>query len=117
MEPCGDQPGDMSDVDQQIGADRLGDLLESWKIECARIGTGAYDEQAWPAFLRHLLHRVIVDGFGLTVYAVGKHTEQDPGKIDLAAVSKVTPLGEVHAQDGVARFQHRQVGRHIGLRS
>ena len=78
MEPCGDQPGDVGDVNQQIGADRLGDLLESWKIEGARIGAGADDEQAWPAFLRHLLHCIIVDGFGLTVYAIGEHTEQDP---------------------------------------
>ena len=61
-----------------VGADRLGDQLESWKVEGARIGTGAYDEHAWPAFLRHLLHRVIIDGFGLTVHTVGEHTEQDP---------------------------------------
>ena len=78
MEPCGNQPGDVGDVYQQIGTDRLGNLLESWKIEGARIGTGAYDEHAWPAFLCQLLHRVIVDGFGLTVHAVGEHTEQDP---------------------------------------
>ena len=105
----------MGDVDQQICADRLGDLLKSWKIKGARIGAGADDEQAWATFLRHLLHRVIVDGFGLSLYAVGKHAEQDPGKIDLAAVGEVSPLGEVHAQNGVAGFQHGQVGRHIGL--
>ena len=78
MEPCGNQPGDVGDIDQQIGPNRLGDLLESWKIEGARIGAGADDEQAWAAFLRHLLYRVIVDDFSLTFYAVGKHTEQNP---------------------------------------
>src|ERR1051326_9143270 len=99
MEPCGNQAGDMGNIHQQIRADRLGDLLESWKIKGARIGTGAYDKHPGLTFLRQLLHRIIVDSFGLTVHAIRKYTEQDPCTIYLAAVGEVTTLCEVHTQN------------------
>src|SRR6185436_9246432 len=117
MEPGGDQSGNVGDIDEQIGADRLGNPLESWEIERPRIGARADDEHTWTAFLRKLLHHIIVDGFSLTLHAVGKYTEQESGKIDLTAVGEVAALGEVHSQDSVSWLQYREIGCHIGLGS
>ena len=39
------------------------------------------------------------------------------GYIDGTAVRQVPAMGKVHAQNGIARFQQREIHRHIGLRA
>jgi hypothetical protein len=44
MHAAGDQPGEMRHVDEQIGADLVGDLAEAREVDDARIGGAAGDD-------------------------------------------------------------------------
>ena len=59
MHAAGDEAGEMRHVDQQIGADAVGDLAEALEIPDARIGRAAGDDQLRLHFLgaaRDLVH-------------------------------------------------------------
>ena len=45
MQPRRDQAGEMRHVDHEIGADAVGDLAEARKVDDARIGRAAGDDQ------------------------------------------------------------------------
>src|SRR5438067_1975283 len=57
---------------------------------------------------------VIVDQLGLQVYAVMGEVEELAGETDRAAVGQMAALTQLHAQDGVARLEQREVDRHVG---
>ena len=115
--PAAIKPGDVGDVDHEIGADRFGDRLEFRKVERPGIGTGADHDHAWTAFFGQLADCVIVDGFRLPIDPVGKGTEKHPGEIDFAAVGQMAALREVHAENRVSGLEDGEIGGHVGLRT
>ena len=107
----------MRHVDEQIGADRIGDLAEFLEVEIARVGGETRDDHF--RFLGQRLRGecVVVDLAVVRADAVLHGAEELAGEIDLGAVREMAAVIEAHAEDGVARIDQREVGRGIRLRA
>ena len=60
---------------------------------------------------------VVVDRLGVLAHAVGDDLEGLAGEVERVAVGEVAAVGEVHAEDDVARLAGREVDGHVGLRA
>ena len=63
MKSCRHQSGDMGHVGHQERASFIGNLAETLKVDCTRIGAGTGHDQFRMVFQRKALHLVIIDRF------------------------------------------------------
>src|SRR6185369_17920730 len=80
----------------------VGDLPERREVYDARIGAGADHDHLRLVSIGKTFDFFIIDGLGFRRHAVRNDVEELAGKIDRAAVGKVSAVGEVHPEDGVA---------------
>ena len=105
----------MRHVDHQVRADGIGNSAKARKVDHARIGARPGDDELRSDPLGHARERVVVDGLCLGVHAVKMRLKIFPGQRRLAAVRQVPAVGEVHAEDAVARLQQRRIHGHVRL--
>ena len=110
------QSGEMRHVHQVERANFVGDLPHAGEIDDARIRAAPADDQLRPLFLRQLFQIVVVDGLGFLGHAIRNDAISLAGKIQMMAVGKMSAVGQVESENGVAGLQHRRVGLHVGLR-
>ncbi|CDC63331.1 putative uncharacterized protein [Clostridium sp. CAG:448] len=82
----GDKTGDVCHIHHQIGADPIGNLTETGKINHARIGGSACKDQLGAGFQCQPFHLVVVDGLRFFGNAVGDNVEIFAGDVDGGAV-------------------------------
>jgi hypothetical protein len=113
----GHEARDVRHVDEQIGADRIGNLAEFLEIEVTRIGGEARNDHL--GFFGQCLsrERVVVDLAVVRTNAVLHGPEEFSGEVHLGAVREMAAVIEAHAEDGVARVDQREIGRGIRLRT
>ena len=107
------QAGEMRHIDHEIGADLVGDRAKAPKIDDARIGRAAGDDQLRPMLLCQPLGLVHVDQVIVAADAVRNRLEPAAGQIDRRAVGQMAAGGEVEPHEGVARPHQRQ--EHLGV--
>ena len=110
-----DEPGDVGHVDEQDGADILGDRGHPLEIPDPRVGGRPADDQLRADLLRLGGHRVVVDALRVLADAVGMDLVEPAGEVERHAVGQVSAVGQVHAHDPVARLEDAEVGDHVGL--
>ena len=86
-------------------------------VDFAGIGTGTGDDQFRLVFAGLAGDVIEVDAMVALADAVRHHVVKLPGEIHRAAVRQVSALGQVHREIGVARLEHGEVDRHVGLRT
>ena len=98
----GHQARDVRHVDEQIGADRIGDLAEFLEVEITRVGGEARDDHL--RFLGERLRgeRVVVDLAVVGTDAVLHGAEKLAGEVDLGAMREMAAVIEAHAENRVA---------------
>jgi len=106
----------MRHIDHEIGTDALGDLRHALPVEAQGIGAGAADQELGLGLDGDAFHFVVIDLFVL-VETVGNDVEQLAGQVGRRTVGQVTAVTEVHAHDGIARLQDREIDGLIGLRT
>src|SRR5690606_36672540 len=110
----GHQAGEVRHVHPQLGPDLVGDLTEGGEVEVPRVGGPARDDDVGTVLQRLLAHLVHLDAVGLRVHAVGTDVVQLAAEVDLHAVREVAAVGQLEAEDLVARVdegvQHGRVG-------
>ena len=109
----GDQAGDVGHVDEQVGADLVGDGAEAGEIEDLGIGGEAGDDHLRLVLHGQALDFVVVDQ-AIGVDAVLHGVVQLAGGGHLGAVGEMAAVGQAHAEDGVAGVEQRQVHRSVG---
>ena len=60
---------------------------------------------------------VVIDALVFFAHAVGDDVVSLAGKVELVAVSKVSAVRQIHAEDGIAGLEDGGVGGLIGLRA
>ena len=105
----------MRHIDEQIGANLVGDGAETGEVQHLRIGGEAGDDH-----LRLMLHGqaldfVVVDQAGNVVDAVLHGVVDLAGEADAGAVGQVAAVGQAHAQHAVARVQQGHIHGGVGL--
>ena len=115
MHARGDQPGDVRHVDQEPGADRVGDRPEAGEVDEARIGRGAGDDHLGLVLVRQPLDLLEVDQPVLLAHAVLHRLEPLARHGGLGAVGEMAAGIQGHAEDGVAGREQGQLDRTVGL--
>src|SRR6185436_7923648 len=115
MDTGGHQSGDVRHVDEEQGADAVGDLGEAREVDRAGVGRGARDDELRPDLGGDGGQRLVVDALRLPIDAVGVNLVHPAGEVHGRAVGEMPAVGEVHAQDPVARVEHAEVGGHVRL--
>ena len=115
MRPARDQPGEMRHVDHQQRIDRVRDLSEPGKVDPARIGRSARDDQLGMIFVRQFGDRVIIDPLVLFAHAIGNGVQPLARKGRRGAVGQVPAMRQTEAHQRIARLQQRELHRHVRL--
>ena len=113
----GDQTGNVRHIDHQQAASLVGDVAQPGKVDDARIGGRARDDEFGLHFKRLTFKRVVVDDLFLLRHAIRHEVEVLTGHVDRAAVRQMAAVREVHTHDRVAGVEHRKVDRHVRLRA
>src|SRR5262249_4131044 len=112
--PAGDEAGEMRHVDEEFGADLIGDFAEAAEIDDPGIGRSAGDDHLWPVLARELCHLVEVDAVVVAPHAVGHRLETAPRHVHGRAMRQMAAGGKVEPDKDVARRHQRHKGGDIG---
>ena len=111
----GDQAREMGHVDEEEGADRVGDLAERGEVEVARIGRPAGDDHLRLVLVGEPLDLLHVAAQVLAPDVVGDDVVELARDVQLHPVGQVAAVVERHPHDRVAGLDHRHVGGVVGL--
>ena len=111
-----DQTGIVRHVHEQVGADAVGDGAEAFPVDDQRISGSTGHDHLRLVLVGQFLHLVVIDLF-FVIQAVLDGVVQLAADIHRSAVGQVAAMRQRHAQDGVARLEHRHVHRLVGLRA
>ena len=115
MGAAGDQPGEMGDVDDEIGADAVANGAEALEVPVTRIGRAAGDDQLRLVLARQRLDLIHVDPMRRPIDAIGDRLEPAPGHVDRRAVGEVSPRREIETHERVAGLHQSHEHALIGL--
>jgi hypothetical protein len=116
VEPGRDQAGRMGDVGHEIRADAVRDLAEALPVDRQRIGGRPGDNELRLVAFCEVLDLLVVDLFAF-VEAVVEGLVQPAREVDGRTVREVSAVSERHAENHIARLQHRVVDRLVRLRA
>src|SRR5262249_61994661 len=95
MCPAGDEPGEMRHVDEEVGADLIGNFAEAAEIDETGIGRSAGDDDLWAVLPGELCHLLDVDTVVIAPYAVRHGLEPAPRHVHGRAVGQVAAGGKI----------------------
>ena len=111
------QAGEMRHIDHEIRADLVRDFADAGKVDEARIGRPAGDDQLRLFGAGEVFEFLIIQDPVFLADAVLDRAEPFSRQVGRRAVRQMAAGGEAHAQHGVAGLQQRQEHRLVGLRA
>src|SRR5262245_38663407 len=99
---AGDEAGEMRHVDEEFGADLIGNFAKAAEIDEAGIGRSAGDYDLRPMLARELCHLVEVDTVVIAPHAVSHGLEPAPRHVHGRAMGQVAAGGKVEPHERVA---------------
>ncbi len=117
VDPGSDEAGDVGHVDEEVSADRIGDLAHPGEVDDLRVGRGPCGDHFGLIFLRDHGKLVVINRLALFGDTVVFHFVKFAGEIGKVPVGEVTAVGEVHRENLVAGLEDAEVDGGIGLRS
>src|SRR5258708_10948090 len=115
MHAAGDEAGEVSHIDHEVGADFVGDGAHTREVELAWIGTATTYDHLWLLALCGGFELVVVNGFGVFANLVADDAVEFAGEVEFVAVSEMAAVGEVEAENAVAWIEQGHVGGGVGL--
>ena len=115
MRAARDQPGEMGDVDNEIGANCVANRAETLEVPMARVGRAAGDDHLRLVLARQRLDLIHIDRDGSPIDAVGDWLEPAARHVDRRAVGQVAAGGEIEAHERIAGLHQSQEDALIGL--
>lgn len=118
----GNETGDVGHVGHEVGTVLVGDLAEAGIVPLTGVGRGTADENLGAEELGVLLESVKINETGGHIDLVGHGLEVDRGGRDLllgglVTVGQVSTGGEVETHDAVLGLDHGGQGSEVGSRS
>ena len=115
MQAGGDQSGEVSHVDHQQRAHRIGDLAEHLEVALAAVSAAAGNDHFRLVLVGETGHVLEIDAFVFLAHLVGDDVVSLAGEIELMAMREVSSMREIEAHDGVAWLEHGGVCGLISL--
>ena len=113
MDTAGDEAGDVGHIHHQVGAHLVGNRPEAGKVNHARIGRSARQNELGLDLHRLGLDGVVVELLGLLVHHVGDNVVELAREVHRRAVAQVAALVQTHREDRVAGLEHCEEDGHI----
>ena len=117
MHACGDEAGDVRHIDEKISADLAGKLAHAFEVDLARIGRGTDGDQRGLELTRGFFELLVIDPLVFGRNTVVGHIVKTAGEICLVTVREMAAVREVHREDLIAGFEHREIDCSVGLRA
>ena len=111
----GNQASDVRHINHEIRAYLLRNPGNPPKIDQARIGGGAGDNQLGPMLLCKRLQRLIVDGLRFALHAIGDKIVFSSAFAHRAAVRQMAAVCQIHGKNRIANLHERSISRHVRL--
>ena len=115
MHSRNDKPRNVRYIRHKIRAHFVRNLAETLVVDLSRIRACSSDNQLRFAFESDATHFVVVDEFGVGVYAVADAIEQFSAHIHFCAVREMSAVRKSHSQNGVAAFQKSVIRGEVGV--
>ncbi len=115
MRPARHQPGKMRHIDHQIRAHLIGNRAEAGKVDLARNGRAAGNDQLGVMFQRQRLDLIVVDQVVLRPHPVLHRMKPLARLVRGRPMRQVPARGQIHPQNGVTRLDQRVEHALIGL--
>ena len=115
MLAAGDEPGDVGRVEEEEGADLVGDGAERRRVDDPRVGRGAGHDHLGAVLEGEVAHLVEVDALVAGGHAVGHEPVEATRGVDRRPVGEVSALIQAEAEHGVADLEGGEVGGHVGV--
>ncbi len=109
------QTGEMGHIDHQVRADLIGNRPHPGKIDHARVGRAATDDNLRLMGDRQLFHFIVIDQLVLLTHLIANRLEPFTRLIGGRAVGEMATASEIHTQERIARLHQREEYRLIGL--
>src|SRR5699024_6302259 len=110
-----DEAGDVGHVDEEPGADGVGNLAHAGPVDGARVGGKTTNEHFRLMFVGEALDLVVVEQAGVGVDAVLDGVVLAPGEVGGGAVGHMAAGVETHAENGVAGLDQGEEDGGVGL--
>ncbi len=104
-------------IDEEIRTHAIGDFAKALPVDHQRVSRRAGYDHFGLVLLRQPFHFIVVDFFRFRMQAISHGIEDFAAEIYRSAVCQMPAVSKRHAEDGVARLQHRKVNRLVGLRT
>ena len=114
VEPGGHQAGDVGHVHKEVSPHLVGDVGKGLEVDDPGIGGGAGDDHFGLVLPGQIPDLVVVD-VTLVIETVGDHMIVLAGEVHGGAVGEVAAVGQIHADDGVARLEQGLIDSVVGL--
>src|SRR5204862_8033731 len=111
------ETGEVRNIDHEDGPDLVGDAPEGGEVDHPGVGAAAPDQDPGPLAPGDLAHLIVVDAPGVLAHAVGGGPKQHTGEVDGRAVRQVATVRQRQPEQRIPQLRHREVGRHVGLRT
>ena len=115
MSAAGDEPGEVGDVEQQQGADLVGDRPERFRLETPRVTRRAADDHLRAMLEGEVADSIHVDALVTRSDLVGDEVVGQSTGVDGGAVGEVAAVVEAEPEHGVAGLEEGLVGAHVGV--
>ena len=117
MRAHGTKARDVSDVGHDLCSYLVGNLTDNLEVYGPGVAGGAHHYELRLVLSGNGRHLGVVEHLCLGRDAVRHDFVHLAREVNRAAVREVAAVGQVHAHDGVAKFEHGKVSGHVGLRA
>ena len=107
----------MGHVHQHFGAYAISNSAHTGKIDEARIGREAGDDDFRFVFVCQRFHLLVVNLAVIGLDAILHRFVHAPGEADTGTVGQVTAMRQTHAEQSLTRLHKRRIGGSVGLRT
>ena len=114
VDPTGDQAGHVGGIEEEEGADRIGDTPDRRRIDDPGVGGCPGDDELGPMLGGQGRQLVQIQSLVAVGDAIGHEVVEATTDVDRRPVGEVAALIESHPQNGVAGVEHGQVGGQVG---
>src|SRR5260370_34318668 len=102
MRAAGDEGGEVSHIDHEVGADFVGDGTYTREVELAWIGAATTYDHLWLLALCGGFELVVCNCFGVLANLVADDAVGVAGEVEFVAVGEIADVGECDAANAVA---------------
>ncbi len=110
-----DEAGEVRHVHKEVGTDFICDGAHAGKVKLTWVSASSADDEFGFDLDGLLFELIVVDDFGIATDLIGGDVVELAGKVELVAVGKVSAMGQVKPENGIAGGEQGHECGSVGL--